>query len=436
MNIRPTALLVRALAVAFLLGFVLLFYPELKSWLKGLCSVLSIVVCADFIQSIPRPDCTASRTAAHTVPLGVPTTINLQLRNLGSQTRNLEVFDHYPSIHKLDGLPRQIQLEAGQKTDFDYKITPVERGKFSFAKIELRSTSLLGFWHRYFTIEEKHEIKVYPNYSEVIKFGTLAAEQRLSQMGIMRKRHRGTGTEFHQLREFRQGDRLGSIDWKASSRIQKLIAREYQIERDQQIFFLLDCGRRMRSMDGELSHFDHALNAMLLLSYVASRQGDAVGMMTFAGPERWLPPKKSSSNVNRFLNSLYDLQPSTEAADFIKAAEKTKTLLKKRAMVIVLSNLRDEDDEDLHSALKLLRQQHLVVFAALKEEVFEKELEAPVENFKDALRYGSLNDYLMHRDTVFEKMHADKIIALDVKPQNLHIELVNRYLEIKSSCKL
>ncbi|MGQ0658030.1 MAG: DUF58 domain-containing protein [Chromatiales bacterium] len=125
------------------------------------------------------------------------------------------------------------------------------------------------------------------------------------------KRRRGEGLEFHQLREYRGGDSLRQIDWKATSRQRKLVSREYQDERDQHVFFLVDCGRRMATKDGELSHFDMSLNAVLLLAYVALRQGDAVGVMTFSGKPRYLPAQKGMPTLTRLLEFLFDLSAIT-----------------------------------------------------------------------------------------------------------------------------
>jgi uncharacterized protein (DUF58 family) len=433
---RPTVFLIKMMALLLLMSVVQLFYPELTVLFRGLCIVVSVIVLGDLFTLFIPSKLSVERVVPQTVPLSVPMSIKVKLFNDSNHLLKLSVFDHYPTEHSVENLPISLSIQAHQNLECSYQLTPLERGLSIFEKLTVRQQSPLSFWHSFSDFSYRNEMKVYPNYSEVMKYGALAGEQRLSQMGIHKRRHRGLGTEFHQLRDFRQGDRLGDIDWKASARQQKIIAKSYQVERDQQIFFLVDCGRRMRSFDGELSHFDHALNAMLLLTYVASRQGDAVGMMTFAGENRWLSPQKSSANVNRFLNSLYDLKPTTEAADFTAAAEKLSVMLKKRALVIVLSNLRDEDDEDLQVSLRLLRQKHLVVFAALKEEVFKEEDDKPLSSFTDALRYAALNNYMSHREAALERLKSNKVMTMDVAPSLLHIELVNRYFEIKSSSQL
>ncbi len=134
---------------------------------------------------------------------------------------------------------------------------------------------------------------------------------------------------------------------------------------------MLDCGHRMMAKDDDLSHFDHTLNALLLLSYVALRQGDAVGLMTFSGEDqRWFSPRKGQHNVQNILNTVYDLQPSTSSPDYSKAATDLLIRHKKRALVIILTNTRDEDSDDLLPAINILKKRHLVLLA--RKPVLEK----------------------------------------------------------------
>src|SRR5690606_39196186 len=204
-------------------------------------------------------------------------------------------------------------------------------------------TSQLGLWQRRMFCGESTTLKVYPNYAAVSQYAMLAMEQQSGQLGIRKQQRRGEGMDFHQLREFRQGDSLRQIDWNATARQRKLISKEYQDEKDQQILFLVDCGRRMRSHDGELSHLDHALNALLLMSYAALKQGDAVGMMSFGGEERWLKPVKGVANISRLLNLSYDLQASTRASDYSTAVRHLLTHHNKRALIVVLTDIQDEN---------------------------------------------------------------------------------------------
>ena len=140
-------------------------------------------------------------------------------------------------------------------------------------------------------------------------------------MGIRKLTKRGEGKEFHQLREYRKGDELQKIDWKATSRYRRLISKEYQDERDQQVVFVLDCGRRMRHMENGKSQLDQTLNSILLLAYVAARQGDGVGLYSFGGTEKWLPPRKQENSVRSLMLGMYDIESSTNASDYLRAAQ-------------------------------------------------------------------------------------------------------------------
>ncbi|MDX1505059.1 MAG: DUF58 domain-containing protein, partial [Spongiibacter sp.] len=130
----------------------------------------------------------------------------------------------------------------------------------------------------------------------------------LDQLGIHEHQRRGQGGEFYQLRDFRSGDNLRQMDWKAVARYQRLITREYREDRDQQVLLMLDCGRRMRHDEQQRGHLDDALDAMLLLAFVALRQGDAVGLLSFGGDQRWFAPRKGQHVINGLLNAVYDLQ--------------------------------------------------------------------------------------------------------------------------------
>ena len=242
--------------------------------------------------------------------------------------------------------------------------------------------------------------------------------------------------EFHRLRDYRAGDSLRQIDWKATSRYRRAISREYQEERDQQVMFLLDCGRKMHALDGNLSHFDYTLNALLLLANVALRQGDSVGLMTFSGEQRWLAPRKGVSTLNLLLNSIYDLSTSTAPSDYLNAALQAQRRLSKRSLIVVMSNLRDEDSEELTLALQILRRKHLVLLASLRETVLGETLDADVTSFDQALRVAATHRYLTRRRTAHERLTANGALWLDVEPAQLSVQLVNRYLDVKTSGRL
>jgi uncharacterized protein (DUF58 family) len=293
--------------------------------------------------------------------------------------------------------------------------------------------SPLGLWWSGFRAGSAQALKVYPNFAPVKKYARLASGHRLEQLGIHHRRRRGEGSEFHQLREFRDGDSLRQLDWKATARMRRLISRDYQDEQDQQVVCLLDCGRRMRALDGDLSHFDHTLAALLLLAEVTQREGDAFGLLTFAGPERWLPPRKTRGALDRLTAAVHDLHPGLQATDYLAAAQAALTRVKKRSLVVLITNLRDEDDETLGPALRLLRRRHRVILASLREPELDQALQAPVLGFEQALRAGAIEAYQEQRRQALTRLDPGGALALDIPPRELAVALVNRYLAVKRS---
>jgi uncharacterized protein (DUF58 family) len=277
------------------------------------------------------------------------------------------------------------------------------------------------------------QVRVFPNFREIARYALLATDHRLSRMGVRPRQRRGEGSDFHQLREYRAGDSLRQIDWKATSRIRRLISREYQDERDQQVVFLLDCGRRMRHVEDGTAHLDQALNAMLLLSHVAALQGDAVGFLSFGGTSRWFPPQKGGNLVRSILARTYDIESSTDAADYLLAARELLPRQRRRALVVVMTNTRDEDHADLVSAVRLLQRRHLVVVANLRESMLDRTLSQAVRGFDSALRFQAVGEYLDSRRRSLGELRHLGAVVLDLLAPQLPAALVNNYLSIKGS---
>lgn len=400
----------------------------------GLLLALGIVALIDafWLRRLPTP--LLQRRLSGSLPLGRWSTVQLLARNDHARAQELEIFDHVPPGMTFEQLPQRIRLRPGEHCELDYRLRPTQRGHFAFARCEIRLTSPLGLWRGRRQQALPDETRVYPDFSQLQGAGLQLVDHWLSRLGVRQRPRRGLGLEFHQLREFREGDTLRQIDWKATARARTPIAREYQDERDQQILLMLDCGRRMRSQDGELAHFDHALNACLLLAYAALRQGDAVGISTFASDQpRHLAPAKGQRQLSVLLNTLYDLQPSQLPADYAAAIDQLLGRQQRRALVILLSNLRDEDDGELRAALARLSRRHRVLLVSLREEVLDQLRQQPVESLDDALGYCGALDYLGARDELYKRLAASGVPILDARPRELGPELVGRYLAWKKS---
>lgn len=433
---RPGRRLIILLSVWTLFGLSPVVWPEtLPVWLVMGGLSLAFAGWDAWLLRVGTP-VSAKRLVPGILPLGVWHSVKLRFTNPTDHICRLTVFDHYPQPAELTGLPQTIQVADHGWTEIVYRIRPLERGETRFGTLQTLLDSHYRFWQRTLKLAEPMTVKIYPDFAAIAQYALLATDQRVTAMGIHKRRCRGEGQNFHQLREYRVGDTLRQIDWKATARTRKLIAKEYQEERDQAVVFLVDGSRRMRTRDGPLSHFDHAMNAMILLAYVALHQGDAVGVQSFGGDLRWLAPKKGHRFLNTLIRSVYDLQPTLQPADYTHAASLLMTRQRKRALLVLLTNLRDEDSDELLAAIRLLNQRHVVLLASLREHALNDVLNDPVENLPQARLYAATCHYLAARERCREKLHQQRSLILDVAPQDLPIAVVNQYWDIKRSGRL
>ncbi|MGE8151196.1 DUF58 domain-containing protein [Pseudomonas vancouverensis] len=408
--------------------------PSLSAISWGLLLALLILALLDAVRLKRLPSPRVKRQMPGSLALGRWSEVQLSVEHDFSQPLAAQLFDHVPSGLNIEHLPLSVELQPGQLSHVSYRLRPLKRGHFTFAHCEISLPSPLGLWSDRRLLDVPDSTRVYPDFARVYGGQLQAVDNWLSQIGVRQKQRRGLGLEFHQLREFREGDSLRQIDWKATARQSMPIAREYQDERDQQIVFMLDCGRHMRSQDDELAHFDHALNACLLLSYVALRQGDAVGLSTFASDQpHYLAPVKGAAQLNVLLNGVYDLDSTPRPADYEIAVTQLLARQKRRALVVLITNLRDEDDEALLAAVRRLSSQHRVVVASLREELLDTLRHKPVQTLPEALAYCATVDYLNVRAELHERLSAHGVSVLDARPGELGADLVTRYLELKKA---
>lgn len=408
------------------------FEPRLTpAWWTGM-AIVALLASIDAVLAWQSPLPLVERRLPRSMSLATWTTVHLTVSNqVARRALRSIVYDFHPQSFTVRDIPAAIEVAPGQFVDLAYDVRPTERGAFEFAGTEVRIGSAFGFWWRRVRLPVSDVVRVYPNYSTIKKLLAYEVDNHLQLAGVRMSRRRGEGIEFHQLRDYREGDSLRTIDWKATSRMSRLIAREYQDERDQQVVFVIDAGRRMLARDAELSHFDHALNAMLLMSYVALRQGDAAGVMTVGEERRWLKPRKGMDAVNGLLNHVYDVQPEPIEIDYVAAATDLAVRQRRRSLVVLLTNVREEDSEDLRTAADLLRRRHLVMLASLRERALDDIIERPVAGFDAALDYAATSRYLQDRRESQKLLRAKGVFVEDCLSDDLPAAITSRYLAIK-----
>jgi len=381
--------------------------------------------------------------------VGAKRVLEAVLVNEGSASWNVALFDHVDPRFEVEGLPVEVDVPAAATTVVRYEIRPRARGEAVFAPAELRVRTRARLFEMRIAVGDAARVRVYPNFAAVSRYAWLAGDRRLAEIGIKSYPMRGAGTDFKQLAEYRQGDAVRDIDWKATYRQGRPIVRQYQDERDQSVIFLLDCGRRMRADEGDDpraggvegtrgatrgSHFDAALDALMLLAYVALKEGDEVGAMTFGGPpgsSRSVAPRKGVQSLNPLIAALYDVEPRPTHPDYREAASELMKKLRKRSLIVILTNFREEDADELAPALKLLRTRHLVLLASLRERALREIAEQPLVAERDAIEVAGAHLFAQSRDDAFRRLAARDAHLLDVEPEKVAVELVNRYRAVK-----
>ncbi|MCZ6617199.1 MAG: DUF58 domain-containing protein [Gammaproteobacteria bacterium] len=433
-TLKTTRPAVPLLVLVALLLLPALFWSGPEAWLVPVAiglGVLGLDLVRLWMMDVPE----VSRHVAPNIPVNRESRVQITVSNRTSQPLRFEVHDEVPDACSVAGIPRTLRLAAGERGELEYVLTATRRGDARFGRIICLFHSSFGFWQRKVSLGESHNVRVYPDFAVISNYLELVSDQHSIRMGIKLTQRRGEGLEFQQLREYREGDTIRQIDWKATARRQALISREYQEERDQRVLFMIDSGRRMRTRDGVLSHFDHALNGMLLLAYIALRQGDSVALKLFGTERKWVPAQRGVGSVNLLLNEVYDLHTGTEAADYISAAEEVMARQRKRTLVVLMTNLREED-ADLLPALKLLRQRHVVILANLRESVLDVTAQQIPLGFEDSLKVAGTIRHLAQRQHYQTQCLPLAHMVLDCTPQELPVRVVNAYWQIKRSGKL
>ncbi len=427
------------LAVALSLGAPLSVMAPLGLGLVAGLVLAALVDLGHSLRQWRRAGLQVRRRLPAAFAIGASTELKLDLINPGPLRWRTQVFDEVDPVFDIDGLPRALDLAPHTRTPLAFRVTARQRGVATLGRTQLLWRSRAGLFEVRETVGEAQSLRIYPNFAALARYAWLSGDRRLAQIGIKNFVQRGQGTDFRQLAEYRRGDPLRHLDVKASLRQRKPIVREFQDERDQCVMFLLDCGRRMRADEqtlhtGETSHFDDALDALMLLAYVALSEGDEVGAMTFggeAGEHRDFAPRKGMATLNALMNKMHDLQPGGHHSDYLAAAETLSHRLRRRSLVIVLTNFRDEDSPELQPALRLLRRRHLVMLASLRETALGRLAAQPIHSPEDAATVASAHLLSQARQDAFARVVDHDKLSMDVEPRALAATLVNRYHQVK-----
>lgn len=412
---------------------------QVESWVLVpiVIALVAILALGDAISAVKPNDVDVDREFPTSVTVGEDAQIAWTVRNHGPRAATITVADAiWPSF---DASRRRstFELEPGKVHRFGAKITPSRRGRFPFGAITVRTVGPLRLMARQSSRTVPGTMAVMPAYPSRDLMNT---RMRIPlETGIRSVRTRGTGTEFDQLREYRHGDDFRRIDWAATARQQHAVVRDYRAERNQHVVAMLDNGRIMAGTVGDTPRVEHAMDAVLGLTQVASRLGDNVGLLTFDSQVRGIvPARHSKAQFGRVAEAMYLLDPALEESAYRVAFNSAAARFRRRALFVVFTDLVESVvDDSLLPALASLTRTHLVMVAAVRDpDVADWASQAGHESASDAYRSAAAVSSIASRERTVARLQAAGAVVVDARPGQLAVAVVDHYLELKTKGRL
>jgi uncharacterized protein (DUF58 family) len=401
----------------------------------GLLLVLCFLIILDFFRLYRHRRIKADRKCADRFSNGDANDVSLSIENGYGFPLKLNITDEVPVIFARRDLLFLLTLNSNTSKTIRYQLTPVKRGLYHFGRIRVFArTSSIGLVVRQFICGEKADVKVYPSFLMLQKYEFLAINNNLTEMGIKRLRRVGQQTEFEQIRDYVKDDDFRLINWKATSRMNKLMVNVYEEERSQQIFNIIDKGRVMQQKFCDMTLLDYSINASLVLSHIAIHKEDRAGMITFAEkPDTYINASKRSDQMQLLLESLYSQQTTFGETDFSSLCVLLSQHAVRRSLMIIYTNFTSFNsmNRQLDYLIQLSRSHRVLVVFFQDSEVEEYISEQP----------QSMEDYYKHviaEKTIYEKrlivstLLRHGIYSLLTTPQHLSVDVINKYLEMKA----
>ena len=400
-------------------------------------ALLAACAVADFL-ALPAPAQAVSltRTVDDKLALGAPNAVTIEVRNRTNAPLPLTIRDLPPPTFGLDrAVEGRLLLPPDPRpVRFVYHVTPPAKGDFTFGDLYFQYPGRLGLVRRQAAVAARRAIKVYPNLVETAKYELLARRGRLMQLGIRAARVRGGGSEFESLREYVPGDEYKKIDWSATARRGKLISRQYEAERSQNILLLLDTGRTMLQAVQKMAKLDYVVNTALLLAYVAAASDDKVGLMAFDAEVRaYLPPAKSKAQVYGILESLYNLEARMVETDYKAAFQNLSTRWRRRSLVVLFTDLVDPDSSaQILDAVPMISDLHRVVCVTVSDPNILQAAKSIPTDSAGVYRKAVATQVLQERRAAITVLKRRGVWTIDSPPEDLSADLINHYLDLKS----
>jgi uncharacterized protein (DUF58 family) len=408
------------------------YYPSSLILPLAIDAVLLLVAAMDFLAGSSPRDILIQRPLPYPLAVDRPNEVTLEIANRTGRPASLVIQDDVPPQCLTERLPMNVLVYPGDEAHLTYRATPTERGTAQFGDIHFWLLGPMGLVWKRGEIPAARSIKLYPGLA-LIERQKMELRRSVAQEATRPIWRRGHGTEFHSLRDYVPGDDFRLIHWRTSARRGKAVVRQNRVERSQTIFIVLDAGRMMTARVLGKTKLDYALNSALLLAYAALELGDKIGAMMIAQDVLcFVPPARTPNQFGRILDSTYALEPRMEEPRFYLALSDLSSRLKRRALIVIFTDLIDERASEglLRYSLGLLPRHLPVVVAMSDTEVAEVAESIPREKH-DLYRQAVAAEMLERRARALSRLKSAGVLVMDTPPDRISVQVLERYLDIK-----
>lgn len=395
--------------------------------------LLAIAVAAEtlLLYTVVRVGCT--RACAARFSNGDDNTVSLRMANLSSFWLSAEIIDELPPELQIRDWHLRVNLMPHATVVHDYQLRPVRRGVYAFGHVLVFATTRIGLVRRRFRCGQPAEVKVYPSYVMLRQYELAAVSNQITETGVKRIRRVGNNTDFEHIKDYVQGDDYRTINWRASARRAHLMVNVYQDERSQQIFSLIDKGRLMQQAFHGMTLLDYAINAALVLSYVAIHRQDKAGLMTFADTfDSFVPAERHQGQMQRILECLYSQQTSFGESDFSMLASQLNRLVPRRSFVVLYTNYADFDSLSRQLPyLRMLNQRHRLLVVFFEDSQLNEMVASSFQDIEECYQHVIGEKMGYERRLIVHTLRQNGIYSLLTTPERLSVDVINQYIEMR-----
>ncbi len=432
--IGPTWRLVTALLLGLPPWILALWVPGLETmgviYLLGLAGVAAL----DLVFTPRRRSFEAELALPKVLSLAHEEPVTVRLLNRSGLSGRARVRLVVPEAWRLDRPVEEIRLRGHGRAEAVFRVLPRKRGKFEAGPVYLRFPTPVGLFLRDLRLDARAETKVYPAIAPIRQFALLSRRQRTRDMGLRAHRLRGQGMEFARLRDYHPDDDIRLVDWKATARRGRLISREYQVERCQNIVMLIDAGRMLTEEVDGIVKIEYVLNAALLLTRIAAEYDDRVGAVVVSDRvERSTPLRKGRAAVGAMAEAVYDVEPRLCEANYEEAFAHLNVRYRKRALVVLFTNVVDQETSSLVSGcLKGTAWRHVPLLVAVGDRETREAAWAAPRAPGDLYRKGAAAQMLVSRAKTLQDLQRQGVHVIDAPAGEISVALINKYLDLKT----